>query len=183
MIEWGAVYWQKDRKGGRLESWSADGAPLLVSACLLGFCTAHDGDSRPHPALQALAARGRVAPICPEVAGGLPVPRRPAEIRGGDGADVLDGRARVVTVEGRDVTAQYLAGAQAALKVARRFGLDRAVLKARSPSCGVGRIYDGTFSQQLRPGDGVTAALLEREGIAVYSDEEERKMPDGAADR
>lgn len=172
-----------DWKGGRLASWSADGAPLLASACLLGLCTAHDGGAHPHPELQALAARGRVAPICPEVAGGLPVPRPPAEIQGGDGGDVLDGRARVVTVEGQDVTAQYLNGAQAALQVARRLGLDRAVLKARSPSCGVGQIYDGAFSQHLRPGDGVTAALLKRAGIAVYSDEEERKMPDGATDR
>jgi len=153
-----------------LEDWLADGALLLVSACLLGLCTAYDGGSHPRPAWQAMAARGRVAPICPEVAGGLPVPRPPAEIQGGDGADVLDGRARVVTVEGQDVTAQYLAGAQAALWVARRLGLDRAVLKARSPSCGVGQIYDGAFSQQLRPGDGVTAALLKREGVAVYSD-------------
>lgn len=156
----------------KLESWLEDDASLLVSACLLDICTAYDGGSSPHQALRALAARGRVVPICPEVAGGLPVPRPPAEIRDGEGADVLDGRARVVTAGGQDVTAQYLAGAQTALEIARRLGLRRAVLKSRSPSCGVGRIYDGTFTHRLRPGDGVTAALLKREGIAVRSEGE-----------
>ena len=102
------------------------------------------------------------------------MPRLPAEIQGGDGADVLDGRARVVTVSGEDVTVQYLVGARAALEAARRFGLCRAVLKARSPSCGVGQVYDGTFTHRLRPGDGVTAALLKREGITVHSEEEAR---------
>jgi uncharacterized protein YbbK (DUF523 family) len=135
---------------------SESNVPQLASTCLLGMCTAYDGGSRPYPILQMLAAQGRVVPICPEVAGGLPIPRPPAEIRGGDGNDVLDGRARVVTVTGQDVTAQYLAGAQIALDTARRFGLCRAVLKSHSPSCGAGQIYDGTFSGRLRPGDGVT---------------------------
>jgi len=167
-----------------LGGWLEDDAPLLVSACLLGICTAHDGGSRPHPALQALAAQGRVVSVCPEVAGGLPVPRPPAEIQGGDGADVLDGRARVVTAKGQDVTTQYLAGARAALVTARRFGLRRAVLKSHSPSCGVEQIYDGTFWHRLRPGDGVTAALLKREGIAVYSEGEDRgEILDEAANR
>lgn len=153
-----------------------NGTSLLVSACLLGLCTAYDGGSSPHPVLQVLAARGRVVPVCPEVAGGLPVPRPPAEIQGGDGADVLDGRARVVTNDGQDVTAQYLAGAQVALEAARGFGLRRAVLKSRSPSCGVGQIYDGTFSGRLRPGDGVTAALLKRAGIAVCKEKESEEF-------
>ena len=154
-----------------MRAWLEDGAPLLVSACLLGILTRYDGGSSPHLALRELVARGCVVPLCPEVAGGLPVPRPPAEIQGGDGVDVLDGRARVVTVDGQDVTAQFLVGAQAALAAARRFGLRRAVLKSRSPSCGVGRIYDGTFSARLRPGDGVMAALLKREGIDVRSEE------------
>jgi len=141
-------------------------APLLVSACLLGICTRYDGDSCPHPALQTLAARGLAVPVCPEVAGGLSVPRPPAEIQSGDGNDVLDGRARVITIKGQDVTTQYLAGARAALETARRFDLRRAVLQSRSPACGVGQIYNGTFSGRLKPGDGVTAALLKREGIA-----------------
>jgi len=158
-----------------LEGRLKDKAPLVVSACLLGMCTAYDGGSRPHPALQVLAAQGRVVPVCPEVAGGLTVPRPPAEIQGGDGADVLDGRARVVTVDGQDVTSQFLAGAQAVLETARCFGLRRAVLKSRSPACGAGRIYDGTFTSRLRPGDGVATALLKREGIAVWSEGGEKE--------
>jgi len=141
--------------------------PFLVSACLLGLPCRYDGGSCPVPALQRLAALGQAIPICPEVVGGLPTPRPPAEIQGGDGGDVLDGRARVVREDGTDVSGEFIAGAQAALNLARRCGITQAVLKANSPSCGVGLIYDGTFSGQLTAGDGVTAALFKREGIAV----------------
>ncbi|HLV59896.1 MAG TPA: DUF523 domain-containing protein, partial [Fredinandcohnia sp.] len=116
-------------------------------------------------------AEGRVVPLCPEVAGGLPVPRPPAEIQGGDGRDVLAGRARVATREG-DVTAFFLAGAEAALAAARAHGVVAAVLKERSPSCGVRQVYDGSFSGQRRSGMGVTAARLEAAGIPVFSEAE-----------
>jgi len=150
------------------------GSLLLVSACLVGIPCRYDGGSCPHDQLQALAARGGVLPFCPEVGGGLPTPRPPAEIQGGDGGDVLEGQARVVNVEGKDVTAEFLAGAREALRIARRWGVQEAVLKARSPSCGVGQIYDGSFSGRLVEGDGVTTALLKREGIIVKSEEEMR---------
>ena len=143
----------------------------LVSACLLGIPCAYDGGARLQAGLTALAARGRVVPVCPEVAGGLPVPRPPAEIVGGDGDDVLDGRARVVTVEGEDVTEAYLRGAECALGTARRYGIVTAILKQRSPACGVSCIYDGTYSGRLIPGQGVTAALLRRHGVAVWPEE------------
>ena len=143
---------------------------LLVSACLVGIPCQYDGGSCPHDQFQALATQGGVLPFCPEVAGGLPTPRPPAEIQGGDGHDVLEGQARVVNIEGKDVTAEFLAGAQKALRVARRWGIKEAILKARSPSCGVGRIYDGSFGGRLVEGDGVTAALLKREGIIVLAD-------------
>jgi uncharacterized protein YbbK (DUF523 family) len=146
--------------------------PFLVSACLLGLPCRYDGGSCPVPALQRLAALGRVVPICPEVAGGLLTPRPPAEIRGGDGGDVLGRRARVVREDGTDVSAEFIAGARAALDLARRCEITQAVLKACSPSCGVGRIYDGTFSGWLTDGDGVTAALLRREGITVATEED-----------
>ena len=147
------------------------GGPVyLVSACLLGFPTAYDGDARPWAELIALAARVWVVPICPEVAGGLPVPRPPAEIVGGDGDDVLEGRARVVMVTGEDVTEAYLRGAECALEAARRHTITTAILKQRSPSCGSTCIYDGTHSGRLRAGQGVTAALLRRHGVAVWSD-------------
>ena len=148
------------------------GSLLLVSACLAGIPCRYDGGSCPHDQIQALAAQGDVLPLCPEVAGGLPTPRPPAEMQGGDGGDVLEGRARVVNIEGRDVTVQFLAGAQKALCVAQRWGIKEAILKARSPSCGVGQIYDGSFSGHLVEGDGVTAALLKREGIIVRNEDE-----------
>ncbi|MCK4471604.1 MAG: DUF523 domain-containing protein, partial [Anaerolineae bacterium] len=129
----------------------------------------------PNNRLQDLAAQGDVLPFCPEVAGGLPTPRPPAEIQGGDGGDVLEGRARVVNIEGKDVTAEFLAGARKALRVAQRWDIKEAILKARSPSCGVGPIYDGSFSGRLVEGDGVTAALLKREGIIVRNEDEWEK--------
>ena len=150
----------------------ADEQVYVVSACLLGLPTAYNGQSHPQEWLLPLAAAGLVVPICPEVAGGLPTPRPPAEIVGGSGEDVLDGKARVMTIEGRDVTAEYLAGAEAALDAARRCGATVAVLKARSPSCGVRHIYDGTHTGRLVPGQGVTAALLRRAGIEVRTEED-----------
>jgi len=144
----------------------------LVSACLLGMSTAYDGGAHPQAEMVALAARGQVVPVCPEVAGGLGIPRPPAEIVGGDGGDVLDGRARVVTRAGEDVTTAYLRGAELALAAAERYGVAAAILKQRSPSCGSGSIYDGTHSGRLEPGMGVTAALLRRHGIAIWSEKD-----------
>ena len=144
----------------------------LVSACLLGICTRYDGGCCPASQLVELAARGLAVPVCPEVTGGLPIPRPPAEIVGGDGQAVLDGQARVLTIEGEDVTEGFLAGALQALETAQRLGIRQAVLKDDSPSCGCGRIYDGTFGGHLVPGQGVAAALLQRNGITVLSEEE-----------
>lgn len=152
------------------QSW--DSPVYLVSACLLGIPTAYDGDSRLQAELLPLAARGQVAPICPEAAGGLPTPRPPAEIVGGDGNDVLDGRARVVTITGEDVTAAYVRGAECALAVAQRYSVAGAILKQRSPSCGSDCIYNGAHTGKLRAGQGVTAALLRQRGIAVWSEDD-----------
>ena len=115
-------------------------------------------------------AAGRVVPFCPEVAGGLGVPRPAAELVGGAGEAVLDGTARVVTKDGVAVTAAFLAGGSAALATAVAQGVRLAVLKDGSPSCGSGSVYDGSFSGARRPGRGVTAALLERNAIRVFSD-------------
>jgi len=144
----------------------------LVSACLLGICTRYDGGCCPVPRLIELAARGLAVPICPEMAGGLPVPRPPAEIVGGDGQAVLDGQARVLTIEGEDVTEAFLSGARQVLEMMQRLGIRQAVLKDDSPSCGCRRIYDGTFSGRIMSGQGVTAALLQRNGITVLSEED-----------
>jgi uncharacterized protein YbbK (DUF523 family) len=144
--------------------------PYLVSACLLGVPCAYDGQGRLALELSALASRGQVVPICPEVAGGLPTPRSTAEIVGGDGGDVLDGRARVVTVAGDDVTDAFLRGAERALAVVQQHGISTAILRQRSPSCGSACIYDGTHSGALKEGQGVTTALLRRHGVEVLSE-------------
>ncbi|HEU5003380.1 MAG TPA: DUF523 domain-containing protein [Actinomycetota bacterium] len=149
---------------------------MLVSACLAGLATTHDGRSKPNAVVMDLVRRGRAVLVCPEQLGGLPTPRRPAEIVAGsaeaDGASVVAGSAAVVDSEGVDVTAQYLRGAGEALKAARLAGCSVAVLKARSPSCGSGRIHNGTFSGVLKDGVGVTTALLREAGITVVSEED-----------
>ncbi len=142
---------------------------IVLSACLLGVrCRYDGGDSRNETAIKH-GEKYTLIPVCPEESGGLPTPRPPAEIVGGDGGDVLDGRAKVMTADRTDVTEAYLKGAHHALRVAQSNKATHVVLKARSPSCGCGDIYDGTFSGTLTPGDGVTTALLKRHGITVTS--------------
>ena len=160
-----------DKPGGGALG-TAERAPLLVSACLVGLCTRLDGKARSFPNVCALGSRFCLVPVCPEQLGGAPTPRPPAEIRDGAGDEVLDGRARVMTEDGRDVTALYVRGAMEVLAVARLTDATVAVLKARSPSCGVGTTYDGTFTHRLRPGSGVAAALLAREGLALHTEED-----------
>jgi uncharacterized protein YbbK (DUF523 family) len=148
--------------------------PILVSACLLGQKVRYNGadSASSHSVLAAWCAEGRVVPFCPEVAGGLGVPRPAAEIRGDGGAAVLAGAGRVVTAAGADVTAAFLRGAQLALETALARGARLAILKDGSPSCGSGYIYDGTFARRRVAGQGVTAALLEQHGIRVFSEQE-----------
>lgn len=148
------------------------GGPVLVSACLAGRACRFDGTASHDDVVGRLVAEGRAVLVCPEADGGLGTPRPPAEIVGGTGPDVLAGTARVVTEGGVDVTEAYLEGARIALAAARGAGATTAILKARSPSCGTRRVYDGTFTRTLTDGDGVTAALLEENGIRVRSDEE-----------
>jgi uncharacterized protein YbbK (DUF523 family) len=144
---------------------------ILVSRCLLGHRVRYDaGASGPFDQLQQWLDEGRIVPLCPEVAGGLPTPRAAAEIPGGQGAQVLDGDAAVITSDGEDVTVQFLSGAYQALELVREHGIRIAVLKAGSPSCGNLLTYDGTFSGVKVPGEGVTAALLRRHGVRVFSE-------------
>ena len=135
---------------------------ILVSACLLGQSVRYDGQGKglPDPCLARWQAQGRLVSVCPELAGGLPVPRAPAERQG----------ARVVTVQGEDVTAAFACGAQAALQLCQAHGIRLALLKEGSPSCGSQQIYDGTFAGQRVAGEGVTAALLRAHGIQVYAE-------------
>lgn len=133
---------------------------ILVSACLLGVSCRYDGKSKPHPAVLALQGQHQLIPVCGEIFGGLPTPRTPAE-RVGD---------RVLTEDGRDVTQEYHRGAEEVLALARRLDCKVALLKERSPSCGIGEIYDGSFTRTLTAGDGVTAELLRASGIAVFGE-------------
>ena len=135
---------------------------ILVSACLLGVRCRYDGKSKPHPAVERLMEQHTLIPVCGEIFGGMPTPRVSAERQG----------ERVVTADGRDVTAAYRRGAEEVLRLAERYGCKAAILKERSPSCGSGRIYDGTFTGTLTDGWGVTAELLRDHGICVIGESE-----------
>jgi uncharacterized protein YbbK (DUF523 family) len=144
---------------------------ILLSACLLGTPVRYDGRSKAlqHSALDQLLAQDRVIGFCPEVAGGLPVPRAAAEIHAGDGAAVIAKQASVKTQDGSDVSEYFLSGARQALALCRQHDITVAVLTESSPSCGSNRIYDSSFTRNAIPGSGVTAALLAQNGIKVFN--------------
>ncbi len=139
----------------------------IASACLVGQKCRYDGQARENAEIKQMFEQGLVKPVCPERLAKLPVPRCPSEIVGGDGADVLAGRAAVMAKDGDDKTTAFVAGAQLTLIIAQQCGAKRAYLKSKSPSCGCGQIYDGSFSGQLREGDGVTSVLLKKHSIEV----------------
>lgn len=130
---------------------------FLVSACLLGEACRYDGTAKPCAAVQALAERAELIPVCPEVLGGLPTPRVPCEIVAG----------RVIDANGADKTEAYQRGAEKALQIAREHGCTKAILKEKSPSCGCGKVHNGKFNGGLVSGNGITAQLLMDNGIAV----------------
>ena len=132
---------------------------IIVSACLAGYRCRYDGKTKQDPSIVALVKRGEAIPVCPEMLGGLPCPRIPSE-RTADGSGVH-------AKDGNDVTEALRLGAEETLRIARLYGCTHAILKARSPSCGCGQIYDGSFSGTLRSGNGVTADLLLENGIKV----------------
>jgi uncharacterized protein YbbK (DUF523 family) len=158
-------------------------AKILVSACLLGRPVRYNGSAKTlaHPLLAQWQAEGRVVATCPEVSAGFSIPRPPSEIgEGKTGESVLSGAARVIDINGSDVTDLFIAGAQNALALAKAHGCRFALLIDGSPSCGSGFIYDGSFAGKKHPGTGVTAALLRAHDIEVFSDNEidalERRM-------
>ena len=156
-----------------MNSSSTDTLPrILISACLLGQPVRYDGASKPCQAdtLARWRAEDRLVVVCPEMAGGLGVPRPPAELVGGAGADVLNGSADVRRGDGVSVRAEFELGARRALELAREHDCKIAILKEKSPSCGSGEVYDGTFTGTLTTGDGVTTALLEQHGIKVFGE-------------
>lgn len=148
---------------------------LLVSACLLGQPVRYDGQDN-HTKVSDLRAwlqrwqqQGRLVPVCPETLGGLPTPRPAAEITNGDGHMVLKNEARVITRDHQDISAAFIEGARCTLNIALRTGASFALMAARSPSCGNETIYDGSFEQKLKPGMGVTTAILEQAGIQCFN--------------
>jgi len=141
-----------------------------VSTCLVGVHTQWDGETNQVDDLVEWVRSGQAVFLCPEQLGGLTTPREPAEIEPGKTAkDVLAGNARVVTNTGKDVTEQFVRGAQEVLAFCQALEIETAILAANSPSCGSEQTYDGTHSGTLRPGRGVAAELLAQNGIQVYN--------------
>lgn len=144
---------------------------IIVSACLCGINCRYDGKNTLNDDICRLFKEGKVMPVCPEQLGGLETPRDPHEILQGTGRNVLDGNGKVVSVKGKDSTENFIKGAHEALKIAKSCNAKIAILKAKSPSCGCGTIYDGSFSGSKKEGNGVTAELLIKNGIKVYTEE------------
>lgn len=137
----------------------------LVSACLAGYPCRYDGQAAESDVIRKLVDAGQAVPICPEQLGGLPTPRPACEVVTGQ-----SGVRQVFGKDGSDLTDEFNLGAEATLAVCRALGITRAILKSKSPTCGCGTIYDGTFSGRVVSGDGVTAELLKRNGIEVLTE-------------
>lgn len=149
---------------------------ILVSKCLTGAPCRYNGQGKPNQAVidfLATLTEGRdYVMICPECDGGLPIPRLGGEICGGTAADVLGGRATIRNINGDDYTAEFIAGAKAALTKAEKLGATAALLKEKSPSCGVHQVHDGAFADGVIPGQGLTAHLLSANGLAIFNEDE-----------
>lgn len=151
-----------------------------ISACLGGVFCRYDGGSNEIHALKKLVAANQAVMVCPEVLGGLPTPRTPAEIQGGDGFAVWNDQARVLDKQGRDVTEAFKQGAIKAYEELQKLQISSLILKERSPSCGSSLIYDGSFSGNRIKGVGVATAYFIQQGLPVYSEEnwQEMRMPE-----
>lgn len=145
---------------------------ILVSSCLAGLEVRYNGTHSLDNMIWKLIEENKAISVCPELLGGFSIPREPAEIVGGNGDDVLDGKAKVIEKSGRDVTVLYIKGAYATLKTAKEVKATIVVLKEYSPSCGSSMIYNGEFKGEKIIGNGVTTALLKRNGLQVISEEQ-----------
>ncbi|MGN7403491.1 DUF523 domain-containing protein [Cytobacillus praedii] len=145
---------------------------ILVSSCLAGLEVRYNGTHSLDNRICKLVEENKAVTICPELLGGFSTPREPAEIVGGDGEDVLDGKAKVVEKSGKDVTELYIKGAYATLEIAKKINATIVVLKEDSPSCGSSMIYNGEFKGKKIVGNGVTSALIKRNGLRVISEEQ-----------
>lgn len=143
---------------------------IIISACLCGVNCKYSGGNNLNEKALKLFKEGKAILVCPEQLGGLATPRIAHEIVGGSGKDVLDGNAKVLSSKGDDSTANFIKGAEEALKIAKAVGSTKAIFKEKSPSCGYGKIYDGTFSGEKIRGNGVTAELFIKNGIEIYTE-------------
>jgi uncharacterized protein YbbK (DUF523 family) len=143
---------------------------IIVSACLAGINCKYNGKNNLNRKIEKLVSEHEAVPVCPEQLGGCATPRPAAEIAAGTGCDVLDGKSKVIRITGEDSTNKFILGANEVLKIAKLIGAKKAILKAKSPSCGFEEIYNGTFSGKLIKGNGVTTELLIRNGIEVCSE-------------
>jgi len=144
----------------------------IVSACLCGINCKYNGGNNLNPYFLQLLSEGEIIPVCPEQLGGLPTPRTACELAGGTGKDIIEGHALAFNRDGIDVTDDLIRGAQETLSIAINAGVDGAILQSRSPSCGKGIIYDGTFTGKMIKGDGVTSAMLKQHGFPVWNEQE-----------
>ena len=147
----------------------------LISACLVGINCKYDGKnnlSDLDPEILKEYKQGKLIPVCPEQLGGLLTPRILSQIQNASGEDILDGKAKILTKKGTDVTEQFVRGAEEVLKIAKALNINEAIFKQRSPSCGCGQIYDGSFTKTVKKGDGITTALLRRNGINIKTEED-----------
>lgn len=136
----------------------------LVSACLAGIDCRYNGKNNENEKVVQIVKSGRAILVCPEQLGGLNTPRLPSEIV------IVNGEIKVISTDGEDVTSEFLKGAEQTLKIAKMMNIKKAILKSRSPSCGYGKIYDGSFSKNLIDGNGITTELLERNGIKIFDE-------------
>lgn len=145
---------------------------FLVSACLAGISCTYKAEHNSNKLIQGMYLSGACLLVCPEVMGGLSIPRARMEIIGGSGLDVLNKKARIVNENGDDVTKECLKGVRTVVRLAGKYRIKKAILKSNSPCCGKGRIYDGSFKNVARKGDGVLTAALKGRGVKVYSEKE-----------
>lgn len=135
----------------------------ICSACLLGIRCRYDGKSKPNKKVLALAKKEILIPVCPEQLGGGSVPRPKSEV---------NAQRRVFNEKGTDITDVFIRGAEEAYKIAKMYNITKGILKQRSPACGVGQIYDGTFSGNVTKGDGIATEYLKKKGLHVISEED-----------
>ncbi len=144
---------------------------ILISACLCGVNCRYDGCIIENQTLKKLVGQKKAIPLCPEVLGGRSVPRQPTEITGGTADDVLNGKAKIKDIAGNDVTEETMLGVLYVVAAVKRMGIKTAILKTKSPTCGMGKIFDGSFSNKLIDGNGVLAEALLKEGVKVYTED------------